>query len=63
MERLFREEPVLDGRAVQRFGNIGRDTGRLTILDVFNLVVAPVSHDIDMINTQGFPRGIGRLGQ
>ena len=56
MELLFCKEPILDGRAAKRLWNIRRDTSGLTIFDVFDLVIIPVSNDIDMINAQVLPR-------
>ena len=58
MELLFCEEPVLDGGAAERLWNIRRHTSSLTIFDVFNLVVASIGNDIDLINAEVFPRGI-----
>ena len=63
MELLFCEEPILDGRAAKRLWNIRRDASGLTIFDVFNLVVTPVSNNIDMIDAQVLPRSIGGLRQ
>ena len=63
MELLFCKEPILDGGAPERLWNIERNTSGLTIFDIFNLVVASVSNNIDLINAEVFPRGIGCLSQ
>ncbi|MDO5758740.1 MAG: hypothetical protein Q4P24_14880 [Rhodobacterales bacterium] len=63
LELLFCEEPLSDSGAAERLWDMRRHTSGLTLFDVFNLVVTPVSDDIDLINAQVFPRGVGCLSQ